>query len=331
VTLMGDSLRAAYVEAHLLPAFRCAGPDAVTVWADGVDERTRKTGQLLAEALAPGCDIQTLWAGGVTRDPIFSGDDSAECKLDPDRAKAETDAALAGPAGQMDTKAAVARLQAILAPNACAGGAGMCLTSPEAQSDHNMAFPPASSLSEDLLLEYADGKPLGEVGWGRATGADIAAVMPSHERSFAILRAQTGFASTYGAKMARVILGALAGEPVRGGPQSGPSLKLLGLAGHDTNLVLMASVFGLSWTLPDEPDGTAPSTALAFELWSDGGKDYVRPVIFYETLDQLRTLSPKRARELPLTIKDCASGPMGSCPLEQVRQRVEALLPKDCL
>ena len=62
--------------------------------------------------------------------------------------------------------------------------------------------------------------------------------------------------------------GALAGKPVGGGPQSGPDLKLLALSGHDTNLVLMAGVFGLNWTLPGEPDGTAPSTALAFELWS---------------------------------------------------------------
>ena len=49
--------------------------------------------------------------------------------------------------------------------------------------------------------------------------------------------------------------------------------------------------------------------ALAFELWRDGDRAYVRPVIYYETLDQLRTLRPNRARTLPLTFKDCASGP----------------------
>ena len=70
---------------------------------------------------------------------------------------------------------------------------------------------------------------------------------------------------------------------------------------------------------------------LAFELWSDGGKEYLRPVIFYETLDQLRSLKPDRARELPLTFRDCAAGPMGSCPVEEIRRRVEAELPADCL
>ena len=102
------------------------------------------------------------------------------------------------------------------------------------------------------------------------------------------------------------------------------------LSGHDTNIALMAGVFGLSWTLPGEPDGTAPSTALAFELWSDGAHDYVRPVIYYETMDQLRTLKPARAERLPLAFKDCASGPNGSCPLEAITQRVEALLPQGC-
>ena len=45
-------------------------------------------------------------------------------------------------------------------------------------------------------------------------------------------------------------------------------------------------------------------------------------MIYYETLDQLRTLTPGRAEMLPLAFKDCASGPMGSCPLEAITSRV---------
>jgi 4-phytase/acid phosphatase len=130
--------------------------------------------------------------------------------------------------------------------------------------------------------------------------------------------------------MTRVIMAALQGQPIGGGPATGPNLKLLGLAGHDTNLVLMASTFGLKWTLPGEPDGTAPSTALAFELWRDGARRYVRPVIYYQSLDQLRTLAPALARALPLKFEDCASGPLGSCPLQAVQARVEKLIPADC-
>jgi 4-phytase / acid phosphatase len=329
VRLMGDTLRAAYREAGLLPTSGCAGAGQVTVWADGSDERTQQTGVVLAEALQPGCGLKAAWTDEKPRDPIFGGSDAAECRLDADKAKADLAAALAGPAGRIETTSATARLQSILAPNACSGGPGTCLTAPPPGSVAGV-FPQSAGLAEDILLEYVDGKPMSDVGWGRASAADITAIMPIHERAFAIIRDESDLDAIRGAQMTRVILGALAGQPVSGGPQSGPALKLLGLAGHDTNLILMAGVFGLEWTLPGEPDATAPSTALALELWTDGGKEYVRPVIYYETLDQLRSLKPSRARALPLTFNDCASGPMGSCPLEALRQRAESRLPPDC-
>ena len=259
VRLMGETLRAAYQAAHLLPASRCASAGQVNVWADGADERTQKTGEVLAEALQPGCGLKAAWTDGFPRDPIFGGSQAPECRVEPDKAKAELDAALAGPAGRIETTAAVARLQSILAPNACAGGSGTCLSIPPSSSGMASVFPQSAGLAEDILLEYADGKPLPEVGWGRASASDIAAIMPIHERAFAVIRDEPGLDGARGAQMTWVILGALAGQPVSGGPQSGPNLKLLGLTGHDTNLVLMAGVFGLEWTLPDEPDATAPS------------------------------------------------------------------------
>jgi 4-phytase/acid phosphatase len=130
--------------------------------------------------------------------------------------------------------------------------------------------------------------------------------------------------------MTRVVLAALDGKPVGGGPTTGPDLKLLGLAGHDTNLVLMASTFGLTWALPGEPDSTAPSTALAFELWRSGAHRYVRAVIWYETLDQLRSLKPALAKSAPLRFEGCAAGPMGGCLLETLKARVGKLIPPDC-
>jgi 4-phytase/acid phosphatase len=94
----------------------------------------------------------------------------------------------------------------------------------------------------------------------------------------------------------------------------------------------MGGMFGLSWTLPDEPDATAPATALAFELWADraSGVRYVRPVIYYATLDQLRTLAPASAHSLSLSFAGCASGPMGSCALDTLRRQTLALIPPGC-
>jgi 4-phytase/acid phosphatase len=332
VGLMGATLRAAYVKQGLLPA-DCPGPDQVSVWADGTDQRTRRTGEILGLSLEPGCtNVLVDWGPAKPRDPIFGGSEGDACTVDQAHAFAFSPP---GPQEQARLDAATAKLQAIFAPHACdpggpgpAGGAGTCFAT---ASDVKGAFFPASaSLAEDILLEYADGKEMKDVGWGRATRADIDAILPLHEAAFARIHDNVYSSARRGAAMTWVILGALAGQPVAGGPRSGPDLKLLGLAGHDTNLVLMASTFGLNWTLPDQPDSTAPSTALAFELWRDGGKLYVRPVLFYETLDQLRTLEPALARSRPLTFTDCASGPMGSCLLETLRHRAEQLIPPGC-
>jgi 4-phytase/acid phosphatase len=332
VRLMGETLREAYRAQGLLPRTGCAPAGQVTVWADGADQRTRESGRITAEALQPGCGLKAPYADVHPRDPIFGGSDAGACSVAADQLKAAMASAAAAPAVTgIDIGPATAKLQAIYAPAACKGGAGTCFTAADAAAGAQAGvFPAAGGLAEDLLLEYADGKPMSDVGWGRASAADIATVMALHERGYAALRANPYVLGHRGAPMARVILAALAGRPATGGPQSGPDLKLLTLSGHDTNIALMAGLFGLTWTLPGEPDGTAPSTALAFELWSDGAHQYVRPVIYYETMDQLRSLKPARAETLALSFKDCASGPKGSCPVERITQRVEALLPPGC-
>jgi 4-phytase/acid phosphatase len=324
VALTGATLRAAYVARGLLPSRGCSAPGQVSVWADGTDQRTRRTGEILAMSLEPGCSVPAAWAAPQPRDPIFSIAVGEACKVDPGHAYAPSPPA---PAELARLKASSENLQAIIAPTACNDGPGTCFAR---QPDANGLFPNAAGLAEDILLEYADAKPMGEVGWGRASRADLDTIMETHEAAFGRIRDNVYASARRGAAMTRVVMGALKGEAVDGGPRSGPTLKLLGLAGHDTNLVLMASTFGLAWTLPGQPDSTAPSTALAFELWRDGHRRYVRAVLYYETLDQLRALKPALARTYPLRFKDCASGPMGGCPLEAVEKRVEAVVPKDC-
>jgi 4-phytase/acid phosphatase len=107
---------------------------------------------------------------------------------------------------------------------------------------------------------------------------------------------------------------------------------MLVLSGHDTNIALMGAVFGLDWTLPGEPDVTSPSETLAFELWRDPatGKGYVKAVVYYETLDQLRTLKPADAQRVDLSIPNCADSQEGSCSVDEVSRKVEALIPAGC-
>ncbi|MFI4936626.1 MAG: histidine-type phosphatase [Caulobacterales bacterium] len=337
VQLMGDTLRARYVSGGLLPARGCPDAASLVVWADGTDQRTRRTGEILIEALAPGCQAKAAWGAASPRDPIFGGSSTEACKLDADKARAALAAAATGPEESASLTAAFARLQVILAPKACAGGPGTCFapasTGAPAAGDMAGPFPATAALAEDLLLEYVDDKPMSDVGWGRASARDIAAVMPIHERAFALIRDATYVVSRRGAVMGRVVLAGLAGSPVAAGPTIGPDVKVLAFAGHDSDLMMMAGVFGLRWAnLAGQPDGTAPATTLAFEVWSDPatGARYVRPALYYETLDQLRTLKPALASRLDLRFDGCASGPGGSCPLNDLHARVEALIPPGC-
>ena len=333
VKLVTRAVRAAYVRHGLLPATGCAPSGAVTVWADNADQRTRESGRIFAETVEPGCGLEARWSPATGRDPIFTGvTDAGPCKIDPALVPPSPPPS---PAEAARLHLAVSRLQAILAPDACNGGAGTCFTQPAAPAaggagSMSSLFPATAGLAEDLLLEYVDDKPTIEVGWGRASAADIATVMALHERAFALIRDNAYVTDRRAATMARIVLAAMDGRPVDGGPQSGPDVKLLALAGHDTNLAWMGGVFGVDWALPGNPDFTAPATTLAFEVWKDGARRYVRPVVYYGTLDQLRTLSPPAGEALPLAFKDCASGPKGSCPLDKVRAHVEALLPADC-
>jgi 4-phytase/acid phosphatase len=277
-------------------------------------------------ALQPGCPgAQARWSPSQARDPIFNGTDAGACAVDRSRALASMAAVKDDPLITAPLAASLDDLQRILAPNACSGGPGVCL-----RDQPPSPFPAAAALADDLMLEYVDDMPMDEVGWGKATAADIRAVMPIHEHAFAELRDDTYLAARRGAPMADLVLAALAGRPVRGGPQAGPQSRLLVLAGHDTNLAWMSGLFGVEWRFPDNPQFTAPSTTLAFELWRDRGKDYVRPVIFYLGLEQMRTLKPAEAEVMPLTFGGCESGPLQSCPLEVLKARIDALVPDDC-
>lgn len=333
VRLMGESLAQTY---HGLRSRGCPPAGTVTVWADGHDQRTRLTGDILAETFSPGCGAKASYASGA--DPTFNGD-AAACTVPKIDANAELQAVLGHKGLETPaTRASIARLQSVVAPQACRGGTGYCLAGEDKVTMAGMwpridgPLMLATFLAEDVYLEYADGMPLTEVGWGKIkSAADIAPLMAAHERLFGLLAADKPLAVRAGAPMARLILAFLAGDQRAAAPAVGEATAILGLAGHDSNLAFMAGVFGVDWALPGEPEATAPATTLAFELWRDpSGARFVRAVVYYETLDQLRSLRPAKARSVALAFSDCSSGPMRSCPLATLSRRTAQLVASDC-
>ncbi len=347
VAILAATLRRTYRRSGLLTGAGCADAAAISVWADGADQRTRRSGAVLAEGLAPGCGLKAGHGPAGRKDPLF--DAASMCPVDGESARRAV-LAQAGPGG-METPAsrrALDRLQAIVAPRGCGGGArgeggaqgqgggkGACLTGPDSlaagPTGVTLTGPLAtgSDLAEILLLEYAQGLPLAKVGWGKAgSAAAVASVMAAHERATELMRRTPYLAERRGVTLARAILAALSADP---SPYFGKQARLIAFSGHDTNLSNMAGVFGLEWRLPDQPDSTAPATALAFELWRDkqDGKRLVRPVLFYQTLDQLRGLAPPAARRIVLRFNACG-GRIGDCSLAELGRAIERRLPADC-
>lgn len=176
LAVMGEGLRLRY--AALLPGADCAGSERLYVWADNAGQRTQQSGKAMAAALAPGCGVTAATAPQGAGDALFHP--GAMCPADPYEAKraiaARLDQAMTKRRGEYDR--ALAALDAILYP----GMAPSNLAGDNKVLDGGRVSGPladASTLSEDLFLEYADGMTAS--GWGRIGGAgDVAAFMPLH-------------------------------------------------------------------------------------------------------------------------------------------------------
>jgi 4-phytase/acid phosphatase len=169
-------------------------------------------------------------------------------------------------------------------------------------------------------LEYVEGKPMSEVGWGRASKADIQTMLRFHALKFHYEIGAPYVAERYAAPVAQKILGALSGA-------QGPKLTML--VGHDSNVAALRGFFGVNFTAADYPrNDPPPGGAMGFELLkAQSGKRYVRAFYTAQTMDQLRELQPLTASNPPsyayLSIPGCrVAGEPTLCPLETFQKIV---------
>lgn len=336
---LGMDLRHFYSESGLLPQHGSIA-DQTLIWADGADQRTRATGQQLALGLAmpdQTTPITISWSDKEV-DPLFDGLNSGMCSLDP--VKAEQAVLDYAPLVTTETTAALSRLQQIMAPEACQHGAGQCLQGPTklnaTPTEVKLTGPLATgaTVSEVLLLEYENALPLSQVGWGRASRADIASLMLIHEHTSTLTRRTSYIATRRADSLVRFILAALSDASVTSTtPHIDSQQRLIVLTGHDTNLSNLAGVFQMHWQLSDQPDSTAPGTAIAFERWKNNatGKVIVRLRLFYQTMDQVRDLSATPVHQIALMPAACQrQNNPDQCELTALIADTEQLLPKDC-
>lgn len=328
VQLSGEYLRQWLMQQALLPRNGCPAPGSLTVWAN-TDQRTIDSGALLADALAPGCNVQAGHRAVGSNDPLFRPIEAGAVPFDANAAVAAIQRETGGPAALLQGHAAelqalqqilgctktpcdFARMPSTLKPSA--DGRGLALGGP---------IDLTSGTGEVLLLQYAEGMPLSQVGWGRATPERLAQVSRLHALLFDIYARPHYMASRSGAPLAREVL-------QRFGDAQAPKVSVF--VGSDTHIAALSSLLGVHFHLPGYgADDPPPGGALVLGLWrTPDGHRSVRAQYLAQSLDQLRTLAALDLDRPPLqqtlALGVCAGEQRMACPLPAFTQALERQL-----
>jgi 4-phytase/acid phosphatase len=244
----------------LLASTGCDDAKRITILADS-DQRTRETGKALAEGMLPGCFIEVHARPEGTNDPLFH---SSEAGIgNSDRALAA--AAISGRiGGDVNNLTSAYRLQLEALDRVLAGCGHASPTAQQRTSifdipaslaqgtdDHSIEMRgplnTASSLSENLLLEYTQGMPAANVGWGCVDGPTLRNLMQLHTAAAQFSQRTPVIARRMASNLLDHILLAMeqqaAGKPIAGAPGK-PGDRMLLLVGHDTNISTGSSTAG---------------------------------------------------------------------------------------
>ncbi len=148
-------------------------------------------------------------------------------------------------------------------------------------------------------MQYADGFPTNEVGWGRLTSDTLSQqtrlvtlcnLILSCAQPY-LARVQSSSAASH---ILRSMLQVTGGVPLDGALGT-PESQVLVIISSDAYVAGLAGLLDMHWLLPGyQPDFCAPGGALVFELRqvTATGQYLVRVFYTAQTFDQLRNLTP---------------------------------------
>ncbi|MCW0453494.1 Periplasmic AppA protein [Xanthomonas sacchari] len=326
----GDYTRQWLLRDGVLPAQGCPADGTVSIYAN-TDQRTIVSAELLADTLAPGCHLQAGHQAEGSDDPLFRPVEAGAVEFDAAAAVASIQRQTGGPGAVLAPYARELRtMQEILGctercdfvhmPSSLTPGANVRSLALHGPLDLT------SGTAEVFILQYAEGMPLDQVGWGRATPARIAAVSRLHALLFEIYARPQYMAARAGAPLAHRLLDTL-------GADDAPRLSVL--VASDTHIAALSGLLDLHFHLPGfGRDDAPPGGALVVEQVRDprNGQRYVRVRYQAQSLDQLRALTPLSLRHPPLLqtlqIPGCSDAATGLCPLPKFQALLQAALQR---
>ncbi|MFC0410868.1 histidine-type phosphatase [Roseomonas elaeocarpi] len=352
ISQLGRWERAQYAAAGLLPAEGCPAKAEVFAWANRGYARTIDTGKAMLAAMFPGCGLEVGVAPGKGHDPLFTARQTEVGRMNPAAAQA---AILEKMGGSFDRPRA--ELAALLPPmqamlGCCAAvmcpdkGAtcsfgdlpwGFTVSSNEGNVDLRGPLNTGSTVAQVILLEYLEGMPAAQVGWGQAATRDeVMRLAAIRLLKYRYMEGVPYIARHGASNIARQInLAVEQGAGIRGadsdmGP---PPAKLVLFVGSDTQIAELGTLLDAHWQsegyLADE---TPPGGALSFELLrTPDGRRFVRTVFLAQSPDQIRAVStlgadnaPSRSVVMPAFCKAVAEG--DACPVAAFSQGMRAVI-----
>ena len=326
----GAAYRRIYGPALGFAPSQCPPNAAVFIWAD-IDQRTRATGDAVAQGFAPGCNIAVGHAPGDP-DPFFDPLPGLGTVN-----KAESNAAILGTVGGSFSGltdaygGAFATLEQVLG---CTSPA-MCKqisqvpTTISNDGDGGLAslnggLDMAADVAENLLLEYTDGHA--DVGWGRVDRARLLELLRLHVLAKRLEHNRYAARAHSSNVMAHILqtLEEGAGGKAVAGTRVPPQSRFVFISGHDTQLAELSGLLGLSWLIKgDQVNDTPPGSALIFELHESGGRLFVRTVFTAQSLDAMRAGRGESPLRAPVYVPGC---PSLDCPFGTFSRIVRAAI-----
>jgi 4-phytase/acid phosphatase len=304
----------------LLSASGCEDAERVTFYADS-DQRTRETGKALAAGLFPGCAPEVKGVPEGTPDVLFHPLEAHTVSVDPALAVAAIAGRIGGdPNNPTEAyRAQLTELDRILGhcgdPATPAAKRLSILDIPakltpgteDHLADLRGPLSTASTLTENLLLEYTEGMDASNVGWGCVSGTNLRSLLELHTAASEFSQRPKPIARAQASNLLHQILLSLSqaatGRPAAGAI-SGVNDRVLFLIGHDTNIASIAGLLGLDWIADGRRDDTPPGGALVFELWQPtaGSEDFVRVYYTTQTLEQMRSSTVLTSQNPPVRV-----------------------------
>jgi 4-phytase/acid phosphatase len=316
MTQFGAYYRALFAEHSLVSAAGCEDVSNVYLDADS-DGRTLDTARGIADGMFPGCtaEIHSLKKG--TQDVLFHssrklGKPDAQLGLLAVSGRMGEDAAALLPAYQAPLEAMHSVLSGCASVDCPLGNKKSLLATPASlgpgTGDHlaelKGPLSMAATFAENLQLEYLEGMPDEQVGWGRVNEDKVRALMALHATNSELLQRTPYIARVQASNllyhMELTLQQAEEGRNISGALGSAQQ-KAVFLVGHDTNISNVATLLDAHWLVEGyQRDDAAPGGALVFELWQRPGRDdAIRVYYLVQSPLQMRNSIPLSLAEPP--------------------------------